>query len=296
MHAPYQRTLRAHAKINVLLRILARDTTGYHAIETVFQRLALGDIVHVSASGDRRTLHCYGPAMPASGIGAREHNLAWRAAALYVEAAQWDTGWDLVIEKHIPVGGGLGGGSSDAAAVFRAMEAICPTPIGHAALVELAGTLGADVPFFMCDTSTAFAWSRGDRLLPLAPLPRMQVSLVSFDEGVHTGAAYHAIAAARASSSARVGAWGYALGAFNDWTSLSALAANDFEDAVCDMHDGVAAALPLVRAEAARLRALGEPAIGMLSGSGATCFLLHPPHVGIDLSGAPGVVMQTETA
>lgn len=296
MHAPYQRTLRAHAKLNVLLRILARDSTGYHGIETVFQRLALSDIVHVSASGKERTLHCYGPSMPAAGLGANEENLAWRAAALYADASKWETGWDLVIEKNIPVGGGLGGGSSDAAAVLRALEAICPTPIGFAALIELAGTLGADVPFFVSDASTAFAWSRGDRLLPLAPLPRMQVGLVTFDEGVHTGAAYHAVAAIRAPGGARIASVSYAPGAFHDWSSLAAIAVNDFEEAVSEMHDGVSATLPIVRAEAARLRELGAPALGMLCGSGATCFLLHPPHVHVDLSAAPGIVVHTETA
>ncbi len=296
MHAPYQRTLRAHAKVNLLLRILARDTTGYHGVETVFQRLALSDIVHVSATGDRRSLHCYGPTMPTDGLGADEDNLAWKAAALYADTAGWDTGWDLVIEKHIPVGGGLGGGSSDAAAVLRAMEAMCPSPIGRGALIELAGGLGADVPFFVSDSSTAFAWSRGDRLLLLPPLPRMQVTLVTFTDGVHTGAAYQTLASERAARDARVGATVFESDDVRDWSTLAALAANDFESVVCEMHDGVAAALPIVRAEAARLRALGEPAIGLLSGSGATCFLLHRPGVHADLSRVPGALVHTETA
>lgn len=277
------RTERAHAKINLLLRILAREASGYHGIETLFQRLALHDVVHVAINDAPRALTCDGPSMPAGGFGTPEQNLAWRAAALYCDAAQWQTGWQITIEKHIPVGGGLGGGSADAAAVLRALEALCPTPLGLARLLELAGTLGADVPFMLLDVPLAWAWGRGDRLLPLPALPQMAVTLITFTDGVNTGAAYGAFARARDARGEDVRAGAYASDAFTNWTSVCALAANDFEQVVPSLHAGVAAVLPVLRNEARRKGDAGTPAIGMMSGSGATCFLLHALGAGVEI-------------
>lgn len=294
---PAVHTERAHAKLNLLLRILAREASGYHGIETLFQRLALHDVVRVALRDGPPSLTCDGPAMPAGGLGDPHTNLAWRAAAAYCAAAGWQTGWDIRIDKHIPVGGGLGGGSADAAAVLRALDALCPTPLGPARLLELAGTLGADVPFMVLDTPTAWAWGRGDRLLPLAPLPEMAVTLVAFGEGVSTGAAYGAFARTREAGAAPVGAHAYAANAFADWRRVSGLAANDFEQVVPALHSGVAAVLPALRAEAARLRADGHDAIGLMSGSGATCFVLHPVGVPVEIHVPAGArLVPTTTA
>lgn len=292
------RSERAHAKINLLLRILAREANGYHGIETLFQRLALHDTVRIAVNDDACALSCDGPTMPAGGIGTPEQNLAWRAAALYCDAARWDTGWQITIDKQIPVGGGLGGGSADAAAVLRALEALSPNPLGIPRLLELGGTLGADVPFMVLDVPLAWAWSRGDRLLPLPPLPAMDVSLVTFTDGVNTGAAYGAFARAREARGDTVRAGVYAANAFASWPSIVALAANDFEQVVPSMHAGVATALPTLQAEARALKAAGHPAIGMLSGSGATCFLLHPAGVAGDTTAqnAGATVVHTRTA
>ncbi len=260
--------LKAHAKVNLLLRILAREASGYHGIETLFQLLALHDLVRVRVADGARALRCSGPTMPKGGLGRDEDNLAWRAAAAYVQASGWETGWEIEIEKRIPVGGGLGGGSADAAAVLRALDALSPTPMGVARLMEIGGALGADIPFFVADTSLALAWGRGDRLLPLAPLPTMPITLFSFDQGVNTGAAYGAFARAREARGDQVRARAYAHDAFGSWESIGALADNDFESVVMSLHAGVAVVLPSVRDEAKRVGG-----IGMLSGSGATCFI-----------------------
>jgi 4-diphosphocytidyl-2-C-methyl-D-erythritol kinase len=301
-------TVAAHGKVNLLLRILAREASGFHGIETLFQRVALHDVVTVEADTAERALACDGPALPAGGLGAPEANLAWRAAQAYAEAARWDTGWRITIAKHIPVGGGLGGGSADAAAVLHAMERLAPAPLGPGALLELAGTLGSDVPFLALDTSRAWAWGRGDRLLALPALPPMAVTLVAFDRGVDTGRAYRAVAAAREGGLAPVTAAAYAADAFGSWEAIAAIATNDFEHVVPQLHDGVAAWLPRVRAHAEHLRTLHRPAVGMLSGSGATCFLLAPdpaadavtaavPALAIEPGDAPGVrLVATHTA
>lgn len=289
-------TERAHAKINLLLRILARETTGYHGLETLFQRLALHDVVRVQVSDAPSTLTCHGPTMPAAGLGPVEHNLAWRAAEAYTTAARWHTGWQIDIEKRIPVGGGLGGGSADAAAVLRALEAQCPTPLGVLRLLEIAGTLGADVPFLVSGHALAWAWGRGDRLLPLPPLPPAQVTLVVFEDGVNTGAAYGAFARSREARGDTVHATAYPFEAFGNWTSVAALAANDFESVVPDLHEGVRTLLPKVRACAHALREAGVPAIGMMSGSGATCFVAAPTGAPVSLALSAGArLVKTHT-
>ncbi len=268
------RTERAYAKINLVLRILAREASGYHGIETLFQLLDLHDLVHVRVGPMSPALTCAGPAMPAGGLGPVEENLAWRAAVAYTDASRWQTGWDIEIEKRIPVGGGLGGGSADAAAVLRALEAMSPRPLGAERLLALAGTLGADVPFLVSEHSLAWAWGRGDRLLPLPALPPAAVWLATFAEGVNTGAAYSAFAEAREARGDTVQAFAYPTSAFASWHAVAAVAVNDFEPVVSAMHAGVAAVLPGFRTIAAERRASGTPAIGMMSGSGATCFVL----------------------
>lgn len=317
--APTSTRAFANAKLNLLLRVLSREASGYHSIETLFQALELADVVDVSLVDHERTLSCDGPAMPAHGLGPVEQNLAQRAAVAYTSAARWETGWHIAIEKHIPVGGGLGGGSADAAAVLRALEALAPQPMGNAALMDLAGTLGADVPFLLSGASLAWAWNRGDRFLPLPSLPRMDVSLLTFAEGVNTAKAYSAIASARSEReiatkpdimtnvatapitniATPVGkslAVQYPADAFGSWSSIAGLAFNDFESVVPSMHSGVAQWLPVVRQAASRLIGNGMPAIGMMSGSGATCFVLTPPGFTSELGSAPGMrVINTHT-
>jgi 4-diphosphocytidyl-2-C-methyl-D-erythritol kinase len=280
------RTERAHAKINLVLRILAREASGYHGIETLFQLLDLHDLVHVRVGTMTPSLTCEGPTMPAGGLGPVEQNLAWRAAMAYLAASGWNTGWEIEIEKQIPVGGGLGGGSADAAAVLRAFEALSPAPLGMERLLQIAGTLGADVPFLVSGESLAWAWGRGDRLLPLPALPSAEVLLAVFPEGVNTGAAYGAFARAREARSDTVQAFAYPAGAFSSWASIAALAVNDFEPVVSEMHAGVAGYLPVLREMANEMHRDGAPAIGMMSGSGATCFLLHTGAMDMQTDGA----------
>lgn len=310
VHDAGPRSVRAfgHAKVNLVLRVLQREASGFHALETLFQALELADVVDVALVDGERTLTCEGPAMPALGLGHSDDNLATRAAVAYGHAARWDTGWHIAIEKNIPVGGGLGGGSADAAAVLRALESLSPHPLGFAALLELAGTLGADVPFLVSGVPLAWAWSRGDRFLPLTPLSRMDVVLVAFADGVSTAAAYGALAHSRGvvppeapvgqraaysqpTHGQPVSAVQYPADAFASWSSVVGLAANDFEQVVPALHAGVARWLPVVRQAARRLVDNGTPAMGLMSGSGATCFVLAPPGAIPDLGSVPGVTL-----
>lgn len=287
------RTVAAHAKVNLLLRILAREASGYHAIETLFQCLALHDVVTVRTLANERSLHCDGPTMPPHGLGAVTDNLAFRAAVAYTQAARWDTGWDITIDKHIPVGGGLGGGSADAAAVLRAMDALCPTPLGIASLLELGATLGADVPFCVSGYSRAWGTGHGDQLQELAPLPAATLEVYAFRDGVNTAAAYRAFADARSAgtlvpkvhadmhhgvSGAPLRATSTpaeSLRALATWSQVAEAATNDFEGVVPGMHDGVRALLPHVKQRALTIRNAGVAAMGLMTGSGATCIVVY---------------------
>ena len=288
----------AHAKINLLLRVLDRESSGYHGIETLFQALELADDVEVHLNDIDRTLSADGPAMPVTGLGSADENLAMRAAVAYVEATKWETGWSIAIEKNIPVGGGLGGGSADAAAVLTAFESLAPQPLGKAALLELAGTLGSDVPFLVSASPLAWGWNRGDRVLPMQILPRMDVTLFTFSEGVNTGVAYKSLAEMRAceTHAAKSRGISYPADAFSSWSSIAGLAANDFEPVVSSLHAGVARWLPVVRHTASKLTAQGTPAIGLMSGSGATCFVLSAPGFTPDFASGNGMqVIKTHT-
>ena len=129
MTAPRTARTLAQAKINLFLRVLAREASGYHQLETLFQRLDLGDDVRVRIGVRGRAVDTRG-----ADVGPTEGNLAWRAGVAYADAAGWPDGFAIEIDKRIPVGGGLGGGSADAGAVLRCLDRLNPTPLGPACL------------------------------------------------------------------------------------------------------------------------------------------------------------------
>ena len=113
--------IEAQAKVNLFLRILGREPSGYHQLETLFQRVSLADQVTVRTDVVGRSLECSG-----ADVGPVEQNLAWRAALAFSDAASWPDAFAIEVTKNIPVGGGLGGGSADAGAVLRALNAMAP--------------------------------------------------------------------------------------------------------------------------------------------------------------------------
>jgi 4-diphosphocytidyl-2-C-methyl-D-erythritol kinase len=230
-------TVVAQAKINLYLRVLAREASGYHEIETLLCRLELGDEIRVRTGVSGRSLDCTGPAMPKKGLGPMEENLAWRAATAFSSATGWPGGFDIEIDKRIPVGAGLGGGSADAGAVLRALNALAPTPMPLSTLYEMAGTLGADVPFLtQSESSMALAWARGDRLRPLPGLPRRACVLLMPDFSISTRDAYGWLAE---SPEPAQGAVVYHAGQFASWGSVDAMSYNAFERVVFERHPGL---------------------------------------------------------
>ena len=264
--------VRAPAKVNLRLRILARETTGFHQLETIFLRLELADVVRVRRARGH-ALDVAGDVDPRA-LGPAEKNLAWRAAHAYADASGMKDGWAIELEKRIPIGGGLGGGSADAGAVLRALDAMSPEPLGEARLLAIAATLGADVPFLTSTRACALGWGRGERLLALAPPPQRNVVLLVPAFGVDTAEAYGWL-----SSQPRSVLPGEA-GVLDPtslatWTGIAAVATNDFETVVSAHH-------PVLAALVDGLASAGcEPA--MLTGSGSVVFGVLPE----DVSNAP---------
>jgi 4-diphosphocytidyl-2-C-methyl-D-erythritol kinase len=166
----------APAKLNLFLHIVGRRADGYHELQTVFQLLDWGDEVRlrVRADGAIRRLD------PLPGV-ADDADLGVRAARALREATGCPLGADIAIEKRIPVGGGLGGGSSDAATTLVGLNALWDTGLDEDALTAIAAGLGADVPVFVRGRS-AWAEGIGNELTPLA-LPERWFVIV--DPGVH---------------------------------------------------------------------------------------------------------------
>lgn len=215
------RTL-AQAKINLALRVLGKETDGYHAIETVFLRLELGDDVELRVTSGKRSLKCYEMRdWPPEG------NLAYRAAALFADETGWPKGFEIEIVKNIPIGGGLGGGSADAAAVLRILNGLARKPVSEEALLDLAGRLGSDVPYLVSDYAMAMAWGRGDKLLRLDPLPLRDVQLFFPPFGIDTAQAYGLLEESRGDSSSRSPELTTEM--FADWDSAARNSVNDFE-------------------------------------------------------------------
>lgn len=250
----------AQAKVNLILRVLAREASGFHSIETVFLRLDLADDVGVRITSGR-ALECRGPAIPGAGLGPVERNLAYRAAVAYTEAVGWPNGFAIEIDKQIPVGAGLGGGSADAGAVLRALDALSPTPLGSR-LVEIATPLGADVPFMTIESPMALAWGRGERLFPLRALAPRPVLIVMPDFPVATADAYSWLASDRGSYVPTGDV--LAPESVATWESMAAAATNDFEPVVRRRHPEIGEIVDALSS----LNAI----LALLSGSGSSVF------------------------
>lgn len=179
----------APAKINLALRVLGRRADGFHEIATVLQALSLHDTLEVHAAPGPLRLEVRGADFELP----ETENLAYRAAAACLGAAgRPAAGFRLVLTKRIPSGAGLGGGSSDAAAVLRAFGRLLAPALGAEVAGEIAASLGSDVPFFL-GTSPALATGRGERLSALAPLPPLWYVLAKPPRSVATAWAYGAL-------------------------------------------------------------------------------------------------------
>lgn len=163
--------LNAYAKINLTLDVLADRPDGYHDIETILHTVELHDSITLREDGDGIAVRCASPDIPAD-----TQNIVHRAAALLKETFRVPRGVEVELTKCIPIAAGLGGGSSDAAVTLLGLAQMWKLRLGERQLVELAGQIGSDVPFFLAG-GAALAMGRGERIRSLRPLPTTWVVL-----------------------------------------------------------------------------------------------------------------------
>lgn len=173
----------APAKLNLYLEVVSKRPDGYHELRTLMTPIALCDEIELQPLERGIELEESG-----SGCGV-EQNLAYRAARLFFERTASTRGVRIKLTKHIPVGAGLGGGSSDAAHVLMAMNTLFHANLSQAALAEMAGRLGADCPFFV-HGHTALMGERGDRVLMDVQLEERSYLLVVPPIAVSTAKVY----------------------------------------------------------------------------------------------------------
>jgi 4-diphosphocytidyl-2-C-methyl-D-erythritol kinase len=252
-------TIRAHAKINLDLRVLGPRLDGYHELRTVFQALALHDVIECVPREGPLAIEC-----DMAGVPLDRTNLVWRAAdALWRSLRRTGAASDVVIRlrKRIPLQAGLGGGSTDAAATLIALARLWRVPVRPAQLTDVAAALGADVPFFLSG-GTALGLGRGDEVYPLADLPRHWVVLLVPGFGVSTADAYAWYDSER--ELARGVSVREAQHVPGPWPSRAAQMINDLEAPIARHH-------PEIDQMRTALRRAGALAAAM-SGSGSTVF------------------------
>lgn len=290
-----QARVEAQAKLNLFLRILVREAGGYHQIETLFCRIALSDIVTVRVVPSGGSVDCTGPRLPHGGLGPPEKNLAWRAAVAYAAATGFPPGFHITVDKRIPVGAGLGGGSADAGGVLRALNAINPHPLSPGDLLPIASSLGADVPFLTQEGALALAWGRGDRMAVLPPLPSSAAWLLVPDASVNTADAYRWFDESGKPSGASV----IPHAQLGTWAGIASIAANDFEDVVGDRVPEIGRLLTALRSQKLKT-VLGPAASVIMTGTGSTVAVISGQARPLYLEALPSfagvTLIETETS
>ena len=259
--SPSEIIVFAPAKINVILRILDRRPDGFHNLWSMMQTVALEDEVQIRLRADRQEiqLRC-----DATQLAADQSNLVHRAAAEVLGRAQQSIGLDIELRKRIPMGAGLGGGSSEAAATIIGLNRLLGLKWSPTQMADVGQSLGSDVPFFLFAPSAIVA-GRGETVRPVVVEGARWVVLVNPGFGVNTKWAYQELAATRTAVTplslvqreldrqSRV-----------SWAQLIAAGENDFEAPVFAAHEKLREIKRSLQAHGAE--------IALLSGSGATVF------------------------
>lgn len=179
--------VKTAAKINLALDVTGKRPDGYHLIESVFQTVGIYDEISIELS-DKITLTCE----KSESIPCGEENIVCKAAKLFFEESGIDNGCKIHLIKEIPSQAGMGGGSSDAAAVLYALNELTGTKLTTEKLAEIGLKLGADVPFFLTG-GTAHVSGIGEKITPIADYSGKVLLIAKGEEGVSTAEAYKSI-------------------------------------------------------------------------------------------------------
>jgi 4-diphosphocytidyl-2-C-methyl-D-erythritol kinase len=254
--------LSCPAKVNLFLRVLAREADGYHGIETLFCLLGLADtLVAERREGQEVTINTNG-----ADLGPDPDNLAVRAARGVLEATGRKFGVHLALTKRIPVRAGLGGGSSNAAAALVAVNRLAGNAVPRHELLQMAARLGSDVPFLLSGGPLALGWGHGERLLRVPPLPPAPALLLIPPVAISTVEAYRWVDQAKVSGGPR-GAVALDLESLSTWGSIGRMAGNEFESVVFGRHPEVRAAFEALTGT--------HPLLCRMSGSGSALFAVY---------------------
>ena len=255
--------LRSFAKINLDLRVLNKRPDGYHDLRTIFQTISLADTIDVEYQPGRSRIELK------SNFNISD-NIIVHAADSVMHSIRRTGRLGFVLQKRVPLGGGLGGGSSNAAAVLLALPLLLGKPLPMEKLMELAAGLGSDVPFFLLG-GTAIGLGRGTELYPLPDLPSSPAMLIAPGIHVSTKDAYAQLRRELATGSPvptvdsfQAVAWRIANGSpIEDWGAV-----NDFETVVFRLH-------PQLKSIKGKLLRLGAR-LALMSGSGSSLFGIFP--------------------
>ena len=249
-------TLQAPAKLNLSLRILNKRADGFHEIDTLMVKLSgLADVIEFHEA-DHFSLSCDDPSIPCD-----ERNLVIKAKILYESIVCVDKKIKIILRKNIPHGAGLGGGSSDAAATLLGLNQLSGTKINDEQLIEMAASLGSDIPFFM-SAGAARCSGRGEIIHSIPAGPALPVLLLKPSFSVETPDAYR-----RWERSIEIKSVNYKA---QELEGL--LLANDLERPVFEKHRFLAEVKQW-------LLSRDETAAALMSGSGSTVFaILHDIH------------------
>ena len=179
---------RSYAKLNLYLEVLNKRSDGYHNILTIFQMIDLHDKIHLNFNNSGRIT----VKTTRKGVPENEDNLVYRAIKRFQEETGLGFGVDVFIQKNIPPGGGLGGGSSNAVATLLALNKHFNYPLNHIGLKGLVDSLGSDTSFFLYG-GTVLAQGRGEKIIEILPTPDMWFILICPNFSVNTGKAYEEV-------------------------------------------------------------------------------------------------------
>jgi 4-diphosphocytidyl-2-C-methyl-D-erythritol kinase len=257
---PDRLTEAAPAKVNLYLHVVGRRDDGYHLLDSLVAFAAIGDTLSAEPA-ETLSLRVTGPF--AAELAADADNLVLRAARALAAEAGVSTGAHLVLDKHLPVASGIGGGSADAAAALRLLHRLWRLSPQPGVLATLAAGLGADVPVCLVGRAARMG-GIGERLEPAPALPACGIVLVNPGIAVATAEVFRM----------RCGAWSQLAILPSGWDCVAAMAA-DLGRLRNDLEPAAIALRPVIAEVLAKIAATPGCKLARMSGSGATCFGLY---------------------
>jgi len=259
-------TVFAPAKVNLHLAVLDRRSDGFHNLESVFLTVNFGDTLHFQPVESENSVEIIMQGINSPILA--EKNIIFKAFSLFKRKTGFSKGIKITVEKRIPLSGGLGGGSSNAASTLLALNRLSGAPCSRDTLLEMASTLGSDVPFFIRETPAAIVTGRGEHIQPIE-IPPIHLVLVNPGFSSDTAAAFRLLDNQRASGTPnnepaqaeeRLRTIGSCCSC-GSWSKFSNDFLSIFPEKEKSAYNGIIS----------RLRELGAE-YANLSGAGSTCF------------------------